>query len=218
MERLSKSIPKKEQPGEKTTKERIFDAALDLFSEKGFSEVSVRELTRKVGIKESSLYNHFRSKDEILDAIFEYFKSELEESSKSEEDLDELITSCTPEEFLNTVADKLLEQIRKPRTQKILRIITIELYHNKKIRDFFSEELIDKREASFEIIFRKMMEKGLIKPLDPKILATEYYSFTIYMYFRYFILKYDDVDSDMYALDKELVRKRIKLFSQLIKA
>ena len=42
-----------------TTKERIIDQALDLFSRKGYDGVSVRDISGAVGIKESSLYNHF---------------------------------------------------------------------------------------------------------------------------------------------------------------
>ena len=42
-----------------TTKERIRYEALNLFSEKGFDTVSVRDIASAVGIKESSLYNHY---------------------------------------------------------------------------------------------------------------------------------------------------------------
>ena len=56
----------------KPTKEKIFDVALDLFSQKGFDAVSVREIAREVGIRESSIYNHYKSKEAILDAIIDY--------------------------------------------------------------------------------------------------------------------------------------------------
>ena len=45
--------------GEKTTKEKIFDVSLELFSQKGFNNTSVREIAREVGIKESSIYNNY---------------------------------------------------------------------------------------------------------------------------------------------------------------
>ncbi len=61
-----------EHSNEMTTKERIFDAALDLFAQKGFDAVSMREIAEAVGIKKASLYSHFASKDEILERIFEY--------------------------------------------------------------------------------------------------------------------------------------------------
>ena len=42
------------------TKDKIFDTALDLFSKKGYDSVSVRTIASEVGIKESSIYNHYK--------------------------------------------------------------------------------------------------------------------------------------------------------------
>lgn len=52
-----------------TTKEKIVETALDLFSQRGYDGVSVRDIARAVGIRESSLYNHFPGKRAIFDAI-----------------------------------------------------------------------------------------------------------------------------------------------------
>ncbi len=49
-----------------STRERILAAALDLFAQHGFGGASMRELARRVGIRESSLYNHFPGKAAIL--------------------------------------------------------------------------------------------------------------------------------------------------------
>ena len=53
------------------TKERILHQALRLFSQKGYDAVSVEQIAIAVGIKAPSLYKHFKSKQEIFDAIFE---------------------------------------------------------------------------------------------------------------------------------------------------
>lgn len=52
-----------------TTKEQILEEALKLFSVKGYDAVSVRDILRAVGIKESSLYYHFKNKQDIFDTI-----------------------------------------------------------------------------------------------------------------------------------------------------
>lgn len=53
----------------KTSKERIFEEAANLFREKGYQAASMRELSSRVGLKPSSFYNHIKSKEEILQKI-----------------------------------------------------------------------------------------------------------------------------------------------------
>ena len=55
-------------------KERIFDVSIDLFSQHGYDGVSIRQIASEVGIKESSIYNHYASKEAILDAILNYLE------------------------------------------------------------------------------------------------------------------------------------------------
>ena len=52
-----------------TTHEKIWREALNMFSVKGFDAVSVRDIAGAVGIKESSLYNHYKNKQDIFDTI-----------------------------------------------------------------------------------------------------------------------------------------------------
>lgn len=48
-------------------REQIVAIACDLFAEKGFQSVSVREIAERAGILSGSLYTHFKSKTEMLD-------------------------------------------------------------------------------------------------------------------------------------------------------
>ena len=54
------------------TKEKIFNVSIDLFSKKGYDSVSLREIADGVGIKKSSIYSHYSSKEAILMDILEY--------------------------------------------------------------------------------------------------------------------------------------------------
>lgn len=53
------------------TAERILDAAEDLFAEKGYSAASLGEVADRVGIRPPSLYNHFRNKEALYEAVLE---------------------------------------------------------------------------------------------------------------------------------------------------
>jgi AcrR family transcriptional regulator len=50
-------------------KELILKQAAAMFREKGFAATSMRDLAETVGIEAASLYNHIRSKNEMLEAI-----------------------------------------------------------------------------------------------------------------------------------------------------
>lgn len=52
-----------------TTKEKVKQTAQKLFREKGYAAVGLRELAKEVGIQAPSLYNHYKSKDDILREI-----------------------------------------------------------------------------------------------------------------------------------------------------
>ncbi len=201
----------------KNTKQKIFDVSVDLFAEKGFDAVSVREIGREVGIRESSIYNHYQNKEAILDAIIDYFKDELTQSGPPEEETESLIDQG-PEVFFEVGARMYIERINTPKMEKIWRLVSIETYHNEKIREFFKKTLLEEPIDGWENIFTIMIKKGLIKPFNPRTLAYEYFSFAIFLFFEYFVLKYDeDFDSFMdLALKKmndhaEFLLKAIKV-------
>ena len=55
----------------------ILERAADLFAKQGVSATTVREIAEAVGILSGSLYHHFASKDEIVDAIVSSFLDDL---------------------------------------------------------------------------------------------------------------------------------------------
>ena len=53
-------------------KQEIVAAAFELFREKSYEQVSVHDIVAKVGLAQGTFYYHFKSKDELLDAVVEY--------------------------------------------------------------------------------------------------------------------------------------------------
>jgi TetR/AcrR family transcriptional regulator, fatty acid metabolism regulator protein len=58
-------------------REQIALAALRLVAKKGLRKLSVAQVARQVGLVPSALYRHFRSKDEIIDAMLGLLRSKM---------------------------------------------------------------------------------------------------------------------------------------------
>ncbi len=54
---------------DRTTRERIVEAADQIFYETGYEHSSFADIAGRVGISRGNFYYHFKSKDEILDAV-----------------------------------------------------------------------------------------------------------------------------------------------------
>jgi TetR/AcrR family fatty acid metabolism transcriptional regulator len=67
----------------KTRKDRIMDAALRIFAEKGFQNATITEISKAAGVSEATIYEYFGTKEDLLFAIPEKVSNEtFEESSK----------------------------------------------------------------------------------------------------------------------------------------
>ena len=53
----------------KTRKDRIMDAALRIFAEKGFQNATITEISKAAGVSEATIYEYFGTKEDLLFAI-----------------------------------------------------------------------------------------------------------------------------------------------------
>ena len=184
------------------TKEKIFEVSLDLFSKKGYDSVSLREIAEEVGIKKSSIYSHYPSKEAILMDIFEYFTDffAYDETLNSKEftlDGENEILLENPEMFYHMGSEALKGMLSQERNLKIWKLIFIQMHHNENIRTFFQNEILVKPLVFWNGFFTILKEKGIIKAdSNPKLLAKEYYSFPIYLLLE-MSAKYEDIPPEL---------------------
>ncbi|MCM3767682.1 TetR/AcrR family transcriptional regulator [Neobacillus niacini] len=186
-----------------STKDKILDVAIDLFSQNGYSGVSIREITREVGIKESSLYNHFQNKDEIIMTIFSMFQEEFAKTLPPIEVLDVILANSSIEQFFAKGFENFKEHIDQPVNEKLWRILYIEHYRNTQARELFLNDIIKKTLDFLEVVFEKLIALGKVKPFDPSLLAAEYQYPMFSMLVEYNMLRFDGKDTS-------LIEKRMK--------
>ena len=64
-----------------TRKKEIIMATLELAANKGLGNVSMNMIADKVGIKKPSLYNHFSSKEELVETMYEFLREEAKNNA-----------------------------------------------------------------------------------------------------------------------------------------
>jgi AcrR family transcriptional regulator len=184
------------------TKDKIFDVSIELFSKKGFNAVSIRDIAAEVGIKQSSLYNHFTSKDEILKDIYELFKVEAVGVFPPLENLDDIIRNYTPREFFKIGKDLFVEHMLNPRMEKVWRILFIEQASDQKAANLVLQESFKKSLIFVEKSLEKMIEQNKVRAITPRICSYEYTYPLNFMFFEYIISK--SINTDKSCLEMQM--------------
>lgn len=98
----------------------ILDAAERLFGTKGFDQTSTNDLLAEVGIARGTLYYHFKSKEEILDAMIERISNRLLSKAKAianDQSLPILVRLTRMMQAMNVsdpVGLEIVEQVHQP--------------------------------------------------------------------------------------------------------
>lgn len=199
------------------TKEKILHESLRLFSEKGFDAVSVREIARCVGIKESSLYNHFSGKDDIFESILREY-SKRENAFYSGMELDgqfsvdrktlDMYRDMTPEQFRQFALKIFDFYFTDELNVRMRRMLTMEQYRNAEISKLFREISFDAGLAYQSRLFGAFMETGLFKKADPSVLALEFLSPIFLIFYKF------DNDAEGLPQARELFLRHIDHFNE----
>ncbi|WFR56591.1 TetR/AcrR family transcriptional regulator [Anaerocolumna sp. AGMB13025] len=167
----------------KNTKEMIENVALDLFSKKGYKAVSIRDIGKQVGIKESSIYYHFSNKQAIMDSLLQKIDILIGKMKASFETEFTKLDTIQEVAFCEVAIGFLKNYLLSPHVYKVLSVLTIEQMSDKKAYEIYQRLVFELPLLQQEQVFREMIERGYIKPNNPTVLAHEYYS-VIYFAFQ----------------------------------
>jgi len=147
------------------TREKIINTAIILFSDRGYSKTSVRDIAKEVGIKPASLYSHFTSKEEILHTLYEYFFENRNKVFPNVRELIKLVETLHPFEVLQKVEFYYSKDIQE-NMDRIAIIGFMEWKTDKKSEAFVKNALLDLTDELMRPLLEKMMELKKIEPLD----------------------------------------------------
>ena len=195
-----------------TTKEKIIEEALTLFSQKGFKGTSVKNIADAVGIKDSSLYKHFHSKQEIFDTILEEMRNRMEHMS-FEMGLppdNNVKNQATAYGSLTVAAMRKLSRkilvfyLKDDFISRFWRMANMEQYRNSEVYEIFRHIFMEESLIYQKALFQEMIEEGYFISADASVMAMNFYT-PIFFLLNKYAGRSEEYEEALMVLDKQVL-------------
>lgn len=199
----------------KNTKDKIVWEALNLFSIYGYDGVSMRDIAKAVGIQGASLYNHFKGKQDLFDAIILEMTQRYEETMQKiampqgdMETIGEAYMNINEQQLSELAKALFLYFLKDDYASRLRRMLTIEQFKNNQVKETFQNFFINGVLQFQTDVFQTMMNQGGFNGLDPFIMALHFYSPLFLMFSQY--------DGDSYSEEcLNIIERHVHQFGQI---
>ena len=160
--------PTRQERKESITRMRrwqILDAALKVFSKKGFAEANITEIAQEAGVAEGTIYNYFPSKRELLIAVGKTFVI-----TESFLNLFENVGEMDYPVFLSAVLDNRMDFIEDNVRSHMLLMIG-EMLRDPELREIYDRQVIKPVMTKMEKFYEAGTATGYFRPLNTFIVT-----------------------------------------------
>lgn len=173
------------------TKDRILEAGLRLFSEKGYLGTTTRDIARLAGVAEVTLFRHFASKERLFEEVINTFTF-----LPALKGLLPTLKGLEYRDALEVIAGRFLERLTE--RKQMIHIMHAEIHrYPAKVKEIY-DNFIDEVFRTLASYFRDLQKEGVLREFDPELGAGAFLG----MFFSFFI-------------SRELLRKRVALQTDL---
>lgn len=162
--------------GRINTREKILRTALRLFSLRGYDAVSVRDISRELGITQAALYKHFKSKQDIFDTIYDKAAALYDKNSVFMKNNAEPPKDFTVEQLIEQTKAQMKFSLHDPSISQYRRLLTIEQYRNDEMRAIQTQRSYTDILEYHKSLFRRLMDSGVLAEGDEEVMALQYFA------------------------------------------
>ena len=146
------------------TKNKILDVATELFAQKGYGTVSMRDIAKNVGIKISSIYYYYASKAALMEDALARFETDYRSYFGWLKQKNARATSL--EEMMDNMFNKELLNILNPLGRLGISLSLKEQHNNESARRRVFELFYEFRIQCLKEDFDMLIEQKVIPPSD----------------------------------------------------
>ena len=172
-----------------TTKEKIMDVALHMFSERGYEAVSIRDICGEVGIKESTLYYHFKNKMDILDSLIAKFKEHIEGLLIHIDEMPQMSSGKKKNSGSKDILDSYMmdSYLFDPFCNLMIRLMMIEQFHNEEMRALYEKTMFTDPYDIYLRVFRMLATQGAFSESQVDAIVRRYHAYMTMLTYRYLL-------------------------------
>jgi AcrR family transcriptional regulator len=160
---MPKGIPLTEEEQSRRRHE-IFHQVVPIVLKKGFHETSMHEIASAAGLGKSTLYDYFRTKDEILVYFFEDQLNDLTEEAQKI-----AMQNCSADVRLRKIMEAYVDSLQA--NKSLFMKLTLE---SQRLR-VESQKQIQKSRHAYQDMIRALIEEGIregvFRPVNPLLAA-----------------------------------------------
>jgi AcrR family transcriptional regulator len=154
------------------TKERLIEAAMDLFSTKGYDGTSVDEIAESIGIKGPTIYKYFKGKEALLETLINQADEAYNKGFQVGVELSHTVQNGA--DFKEYVINSIMYTFNNETIRKMRKLFTIEQYRNQTFTDNATSHQITNVRELYSRLFKRLIDAGVMVNGNPDIFALEF--------------------------------------------
>lgn len=147
-------------------RERLLNAATEVFLEKGFSATSIDEIASRAKASKLTFYKHFGNKEKLFEAIVIRLNSTMFQGF-----VGALEAKVPMEQALYLFMKQLAEMLYTDQAIKLVRVLHAEAARFPELADIFDRAGPQRAQAMLALYFEKKIREGFLLKVDPFVAA-----------------------------------------------
>lgn len=143
------------------SRQKILEAALELFGTKGYESTTITDLVKKANISKGLIYHYFDSKREILEQLVQYLMDSGDQRIKDYGEKKQQLFVGEPRDRLKAMLDLFFLEMRENfRSWSLILNLTVQVHHF----DFIHEMAVQKMQGYVALMSDLFSELGYENP------------------------------------------------------
>lgn len=196
------------------TKKAIFESAIELFVLKGFNEISLRDIAGRVGVRQSTIYNHFKSKQEILDTIYDFYCHYFLTDRPDMNEMERVLQDGSFADIMACIRYNFKEEYEQ-KMSDITKIVFQRIAIDDRAKQIAKSLVVDESIEYVEAVFDRGVEIGRFAQFDTHAMAVFINSVRVFTLYNWIVDPSVDTTIKLMEDEQNLYRYASTLITDL---